>query len=101
MTYPKYIKDKEDGCVLKLNGIKTYYENDIEGCELDIEGYKDYKECYITSNEKEFNEYNEGLEENFSREVRLTNKEWKKVIQGLSEDDSNKEIIGNIKDWLG
>lgn len=103
MAYPKYIKDTEDGCVLKLNETKTEWENELEGCSISIEGYEDYKECYIASNKEEFEEYNKKLEEGFSREARLTNKEWKQVIQVLSEDEdeSSKGIVENIKDWLG
>jgi hypothetical protein len=101
MAYPKYIKDKEDGCVMILNEKKTEYENDIEGCSLGLKDYLGYKKYYEVSNKDQFEEYNKSLEDSWTREVRLSNKEWKEVIEILSKDEGSKELADKISEDLG
>jgi hypothetical protein len=101
MANPEYIRDKDDGCVMVLNEKKTEYENDIEGCSLGLKDYLEYKKYYEVSNKDQFEEYNKSLEDSWTREVRLSNKEWKEVAKILSENEKGKELAEKISEDLG
>lgn len=101
MRYPKYIRDIEDGMILKLTDDKTCYTNDLCGDELGIYDYINYKDSFSNSTEKEYNKYNKEIEESWDREARLTNKEWKVVIKILARNKNGVVIAEKLKEYLG